>query len=486
MSGGFDLQTYQPKRRWQIHEELSQQYKVENVDPDKDYDGDEAKDPKDPKDDKAAPKPKKEPLSCLIVPQPSSLTQEQMDRLKTWILAGRPTLLLEDPVPLSAPGTAADDPKGGTRSMFGGGGGPQKGDFQGFLAALDLRMPRGEVVWDSSSRNWFDGRIPYKHFVFAGPAGMSQDSPITKGLQTVVFLTGGEFEEQKKEGFTVTPLVCSPDPTKTGSRQAENGTLPKLESAAGRGDGVLVWDPFGSVQMNPQPFYAHRVNQAIPMAVRVTSKPADGQKSGVELICVADLDVIGDQMFQLRKQNRDPNLRFDNVPFVLNCIDSLTGDESLIEVRKRRPMLRHLTTVEKAQVEFERAWADESQAAEEEARNALQKAQERLDAAVNKIREDKDLDEQAKEERIIEREKAETRGLDLEKAQIDTRKHERVEKAAHKRDEARRRIYNGYRGWTLGLSLVAPLIMGVVTFLRRRAREAAIVPQNRMVHGGVK
>ena len=36
-------------------------------------------------------------LDALIVPQPSSLGQEQMDRLKNWILAGNPALLLEDP-----------------------------------------------------------------------------------------------------------------------------------------------------------------------------------------------------------------------------------------------------------------------------------------------------------------------------------------------------------------------------------------------------
>jgi len=483
MTGGFDMQNYQPKRRWQIHEELSQQYKVENVDPDKDYDGEEPA-PKDPKDDKAAPKPKKEPLSCLIVPQPSSLTQEQMDRLKNWILAGRATLLLEDPLPWSAQGTAADDPKGGTRSMFGGGGGPQKGDFPGFLAALALHMPRAEVVWDTSSRSWFGGRIPYLHFVFAGPAGMS-DSAITKGLQAIVFMTAGHLEEQKKDGFTVTPLVSSPDPTQSEQRAA-NGTMPKFESGQGRGDGVLVWDPFGSLQPNPQPSYAHRINQAIPIAMRVVSKPAEGQKTGVNLICVADLDVIGDEMFRLRERSPDPNLRFDNVPFVLNCIDTLCGDESLIEVRKRRPMLRHLTRVEEAQKTFESAWATQRAKAEQEAQEALQKAQDRVDEAVKKIRENKELDEQAKEVQIIEVEKTETRGLELEKGQIDARKRERIEKAAHTRDEARRGIYNGYRGWTLGLSLVAPLIMGVVTFLRRRAREAAIVPQNRMVHGGAK
>ena len=86
--GGFDFQNFSQKQRWQIVDELLLQYKVENVDPDSDYPA---------------------TLDALVVPQPSSLVQEQMDRLQKWILAGNAALLLEDPAPLDAPGTAATD-----------------------------------------------------------------------------------------------------------------------------------------------------------------------------------------------------------------------------------------------------------------------------------------------------------------------------------------------------------------------------------------
>ncbi|MSR40037.1 MAG: hypothetical protein EXS02_14505 [Planctomycetes bacterium] len=478
MGGGFDMQTYQPKKRWQIFEELSKQYKVENLDPDKDYDADE------PKDDGAEPvkKPsKKGPLGCLVVPQPSSLTQEQMDRLKNWILAGNPTLLLEDPLAWSAPGSAIDDPKGGTRSSFNGGGGAgQKGDFSALLANLALHMPRAEVVWDTSSRSWFDGRIPYRHFLFAGGAGVDQGSPITKGLQAVVFMTSGHLEEQRKDGFTVTPLVSS---LGSSSSDVTNGTMPKYESGQGSRDGVLVWDPFGSLQPNPSPQY-HIMNRMLNMAVRVSSKPADGKTNGVNLICIGDLDVVGDEMFNLRRQNPDPNLRFDNVPFVLNCIDSLCGDDSLIELRKRRPVLRKLTRVENSQVAFEAAWAKERDAAEKEATASLRKAQVRLDEAVKKIKEAKDLDDQAKEVQIAQVEKVENRRLDLDKSRIDSDKNSRIEMAAHVRDLARRSIHTVYRSATLALAVLPALAVGILVFFRRRSREAAIVPAGRLVKGG--
>ena len=136
LTGGFDMQTFRQKQKWAIAEELEQQYRVVSVDPDKDYpDG-------------------KDAIDCLVVPQPSSLVQEQMDRLQKWMVDGHPTLLLEDPVPLdqSAQGTAADEPKGGMQARMMGGGGPEKGNIAGLLGAIGVQMPMGEIVWDLSAR----------------------------------------------------------------------------------------------------------------------------------------------------------------------------------------------------------------------------------------------------------------------------------------------------------------------------------------------
>jgi ABC-2 type transport system permease protein len=450
--GGFDFQNFSQKPRWQIAEELLQQYKVENVDADKDY---------------------PEGIDCLVVPQPSSLVQEQMDRLKAWIVAGHPTLLLEDAAPLDAYGTAIDDPKGGTRAMFGGGG-PQKGDFQGLLAAMSLALPRGEVVWDLTGRSFPGGRLP-EEFVFVGGRGVNQDNPITKGLQNVVMLMSGHITAQKKEGFTVTPLLTSPDPIGTRSM---NGIVQKLE--------LFQFNPFGGgPQINPYR-QRERRNTDLVLAARVAGKPEDGKQKGVDAIYIADLDLISNQFFQIRRQMTDANLRFDNVTFVLNCIDSLVGDESLIELRKRRPILRKLKRVEEAQRAFEDAWTQQKEEAERAAKQALDEAQKRLDDAVAKIRDDASLDEQAKEVKIVEVQQQENRRLDLAKAKIDSEKKAKLEAATHERDIARKRIHDSYRLLTLILAPMPALLLGIVTLVRRGSRAAAIVPQNRLVRGGGK
>jgi ABC-2 type transport system permease protein len=447
IGGGFDMQTFQQKPRWQIAQELEQQYTLQNVDPANEYPND---------------------LDCLIVPQPSSLEQEPMNRLRDWILAGNPTLLVEDPAPLDAWGTAADDQKGGMQARMMGGGGPQKGDFRSFLAALGLEAPTGEVVWDLSYRTFPGGRLR-EEFVFVRDAGFA-DSPITKGLQSVVALMGGHVRPTKKDGFTFTPLLQSRGPATT---RETNGVVMKSE--------LFQMDFFGGgPSINP---YARRMrkNDDLTLSAQVTSKPQEGKDKGVHLVYLADLDMVGNQFFQIRRQYVDPNVRFDNVTFVLNCIDTLVGDESLIELRKRRPILRKLDRVEVAQREFEDRWQKEKEDAEAAAAEALQKAQARLDEAVQKIREDASLDEQAKEVKIVRVQQQESRKLELEKAQIEDKKKQRIEEAQHDRDAAKKGIYDRYRFVTAALCIVPGILLGIVTWMRRSARAAAIVPQNRKV-----
>ncbi|MCB9876961.1 MAG: Gldg family protein [Planctomycetes bacterium] len=450
--GGFDMQTFQQKPRWAIASELEQQYEIVNVDPTGEYPTD---------------------IACLLVPQASSLEQEPMDKLQQWILDGHKVVLFEDPAPVSAWGTAADDQKGGMQARMMGGGGPEKGNWAGFQRAIGVNAPVGEVVWDLSYNTFPGGRIS-PEFVFVHDAGMSADSPITKGLQNVVSMLGGHVESSGADGLTFTPLLVSRGPDSTGE---ENGIVAKMD--------LFQFNPFGGgPSLNPRPRRQVR-NKDLTLAARVTGKP-DGDGKGIDLIYVADLDMIGNQFFQLRQRVMDPNVRFDNVTFALNCIDTLVGDDSLIGLRKRRPLLRKLTAVEEAQTVFEKAWQKQKRDAEEAAKTSLDEAQARLDEAVDKIKNDATLDAQAKEVKIVQVQQQENRKLELAKAQIEEKKERKLEEAQFDRDAARMRIHNSYRWITLALALLPGILLGLVTFARRAMRASAIVPKSRLVgsHGG--
>jgi ABC-2 type transport system permease protein len=448
--GGMDFQTFRQKPRWLIADELQQQYQLENVDPATDY---------------------PESIAALVVPQPSSLPQDQMDRLRDWMLSGHPTLLLEDPVPLGAWGTAADDQKGGMQARMMGGGGPEKGNFAALTSTIGLQFHMGEAVWDLSYRRFPGGSMnPLLQWcLFLQKDSVAATSPITNGLQSIVALVGGHITPLPKDGLKVEPLLTSRSPVATGEA---HGIVPKSD--------LFQMDFFGSgPQINP---YARRIrkNDDLVLAARVTGKPA-GKDKAIDVVYVADLDLIGNDFFQIRRQASDPNLRFDNVPFVMNCIDSLAGDESLIELRKRRPVLRKLVAVEQAQRKYEDDWAAEKEAAEAAAKDSLDAAQTRLDSAVQKIKDNNQLDEQAKEVKIVEVQRVEQRKLESDRAKIDSQKKQRLEEATHDRDAAKRGIHDGYRLVTILLSVLPGLALGVLTLVRRHARAAAIVPASRHV-----
>jgi ABC-2 type transport system permease protein len=346
------------------------------------------------------------------------------------------------------------------------------------LAAIGVRVPMGEIVWDLSYQTFPGGRLR-EEFVFVREHGMASDSPITNGLQSVIALMGGHVEAAGKPGFTVKPLLQSRP--SSGAREA-NGIVPKSE--------LFQMNFFGGgPSLNPNARQQVR-NADLTLAARVTSEPVAGSnggsdggvaKAGVDVIYVADLDLISNQFFDIRRRFLDPNLRFDNVTFVLNCIDTLVGDDSLIELRKRRPILRKLTAVEQAQEVFEKRWQEEKRAAEDDSKKSLDDAQARFDEAVRQIREDASLDEQAKEVKIVRVQQQENRKLDLEKAQIEGQKERRLQEAQHDRDAARKGIHDKYRIVTLLLAVLPGVLLGLFTWFRRGARAAAIVPANRDV-----
>lgn len=455
LTGGMDFQTFRQKQRWQICDELQLQYKLETVDSAKDY---------------------PEGIDALLVPQPNTLGPAEMDRLKAWIAAGHPTMLLEDPAPMEAWRTSIDDKKGGTspQDMFGGNQGEPKGDLIAMLAGFGIAYQRGDVVWDTSSRTRFGGALPFFEIVFLGGEGISKDSPITNGLQQIVMLWGGHVKSANKEGITFQPLLRIPDPVVGGE---QNGRMQKMQA--------FMFDAPWEPRPQPNPNARHTPsNEEFVVAAHITGKPADGQKNGINLIYIADVDLMSNQMFSMRRQATDLNLQFDNVPFLLNCIDLLAGDDSLLELRKRQPVLRKLTAVEAAQKGFEETWQKQREQAEEESKKALDTAQARLDEAVNKVKNNKDLDEQAKVMQIAIAQENENNRLQLTKAQIDQAKNRAIDRAAHKREADRRAIHNGFRFGTLFITPIPALAVGLLVFFRRRSRESRIVPQNRKVAGG--
>ena len=71
------------------------------------------------------------------------------------------------------------------------------------------------------------------------------------------------------------------------------------------------------------------------------SRPTPKAEPEINVVLVGDIDCLYGAFFRLRARGEDPDeqfdFHFDNVPFVLNVLDTLAGDERFVEIRTRQP-----------------------------------------------------------------------------------------------------------------------------------------------------
>ncbi len=117
----------------------------------------------------------------------------------------------------------------------------------------------------------------------------------------------------------------------------------------------------------------------------------DGEKkaarppASLNLIAIADLDMIGGQFFMLRN-NKELKIDVDNIPFVLNCVDVLAGDESFVQLRKKRSKHYTLKALEDQTSKFYEKLEDETKKAEDQADQEIKDAQKDFDKQVERRR----------------------------------------------------------------------------------------------------
>lgn len=451
LSGGFDMAAIQRGEfrkdpPWEIVTELKRQYEVLQVSTGSDYPDD---------------------LNVLVVPLPSSLLAPEMERLARYIRTGKPVLLFFDPYPIFSadrsgrPRLAPWMPK--AQSPMSRQRPPEKGDLQIVLRAAGLNFVGKEMIWQSNNPHpkiqadpevLFvaesinkDEELTEENSVFDGK------DPVTSGLQEMVFLFAGRLTSKQIPGLRFQPVI----------RSAIQSGLQILNARGWRGPAT------------PEQYV---------IAARVTGE-LPGKKEGdsgekVNILAVADLDLLSNLFFRIRREKYE-DLRIDNVTFVLNCIDSLAGDESIIALRKRRPRHRTLERIARQTQRFEEERLDQVKEAEEKAILRLKRANERLQAKVNAIQERTDLDDQTKN--ILKNEviTVEQRRFDAEKLAISEEKDESIAKAKEGMEIEIRSIRKRIRLLAILLSPIPAFLLALFVFLHRYSRERQSIPRERWV-----
>jgi ABC-2 type transport system permease protein len=318
--------------------------------------------------------------------------------------------------------------------------------------------------------------------VFVGGEGsgardaFNPDQNITRGLQEVVLIFGGLLRQRGGAGLEFTPLLRT---------NPNGGTLP-FSSA-------MQQSFMGPSGINPnRPHFptgmaytlAARIQGKLPAEPareqdKAKAKEAAKKPAEIHAIAIADLDIISEQFFMLRRQKAE-NLELDNVTFVLNCVDVLAGDDAFVALRSRRPKHRTLTHLESMNGEYVKTRHDETKAAEDEAKVQLDKLQKRLDTEVEAVRANKDMDERTKEIRVLQLQEIANRRLDVDKANIEDQKRKKVLEIKGETEQEIRGTQNKVRAVAIALPPLPPLILGLLVFGTRLRRENLGANPNRL------
>jgi ABC-2 type transport system permease protein len=452
MTGGFDMRSFSQNPEWSIVTELKKQYDVSTVAPDASIPGD---------------------INVLLVAQPSSLTQKQIDNLTDYIKKGGATLLLLDPAPVENPSISPEMPRMPPGGPFGGGPPPEpKGNLRPLLDLCGIEWPSAQIVWNDYNPHPQLASLP-REIVFAGASNdrnaFNPDQSATSGLQELVMLFPGLLRARTSgSGPEFIPLVRSGD----------------------RG-GTLLWSDiyqqsFMGASMTQRRRYIPS-GEGYTLAARITgqapadAEPAEASKKDAEkkdqksranlnVIAIADLDFIGEQFFQIRAAKAE-GLDFDNIPFVLNCVDVLAGDESFVSLRNKRAKHHTLKTLEAQTNKFYEALENETRVAEDQARKELDDAQRAFDKQVEVVQNNPDLDERAKETQLANLQSVAQRRLDVKKAMIEDQKQARIRDSRARLEQSTREIQNTVRFEAAALPPLPPLILGLAVWFVRRTRE---------------
>ena len=483
--GGFDMASGQQRPRQPVLEELEKQYEVVQVDP-------------------AAPIT--ETYDVLMVVQPSSLGPEQMNNFVAAVRAGQPVAIFEDPLPVlmnSVPGTS--QPRrggGGAMAMFQQQSQP-KGDLSQLWDVLGLELSAGSgrplmgqmgsspyVVWQDYNPHP-KLELP-SEFVFIdaelgeADGGDSRSfnpaNPITSGLQEVLFPFPGALAKDEKANLEWTPLVT------TGTR---SGTIEVEQVLGNRGDmrQLRIFEKPGSQAM----VLAAAVDRDLPgtQSADEGSEGSSEQATTVRAIVVADIDLMGPQIFGLRNRPDEVfGLNFDNVTFVLNVLDTLSGDDRFLEIRKRKPKHRTLERIEDT-VADAREMADnqrqkyiaEFDKAEQSANAEMQKEVGEFEKKIEDMESSGNTDRQAAMQavqQLASRQRLAQRRLDTKLEQLRRKRDAEIEQVERSLEATIRREQDWQKWLAVMLPPIPPLVVAFFVFFRRRSQEREGVAKSRL------
>ncbi len=485
MMGGLDMRSFQQQPQQPIVEEMGKEFELVDINP---------ASPIDP-----------ERIDVLLAVQPSSLAPEEMTNFIAAVKAGIPTAIFEDPqsaIDQAIPGTGDPKPPMGG-GMFGGGQPQPKGQIQPLWDLLEVEVPgqptpmglfAPDLCWqqynpypildamEQSTDLWIFAREEAP----GAQDALSEESEITKGLKELMFLFAGTIKPKNGAKNKFTPLVSTGDFSGTiplsEVRNIQRGTLDRNTEIRSRRS-----KPTG-------------LPQVIAALVEGNAAANDGEtgtaNKPLKVVYVSDLDCMSSVFVDIRKnpsQLEEIRFQFQNITFVLNVVDVLSGETKYPAIRRHVPTYSTLKLVEAQAEEARKEEALERSGVVDkfnekvaEAEEASSKAERQFKEAVDKLQSEGAIDASKQQEllqRMTEYQMKQAqlgKKLEVEREKLQRERDTNIRDARRKADESIREIQNKYKWLAVFIPPIPPLLVGIVVIVSRRLREREGISKNRL------
>jgi len=299
-------------------------------------------------------------------------------------------------------------------------------------------------------------------FVYVG--GLSDsfgDGPETSELQYCLFTCTGSIYPTGKSNLTFKPLLST-----------RGGSLAGTTSV----DDFWTGGVFGTPRrFNPDRTLYRGSGSSEVIAASITGSIEDGNNTNqMNVVLVADADVLADPFFNIRSRGPDSDfpLDVDNVTLSLNLIDSLSGEDSLLEIRNRRRLHRTLEEFEKS-IEVAREIASKTiRDAEASIQGILQDENRKLNEALAEVQNSQGQMTQNQFMQLLQTEAAKLqKNLAKRERELRQETNTKVKDAERRRDAEIKQKQEKIQNLSVFLPPVPLLIIAFLVYRKKRSAE---------------
>jgi ABC-2 type transport system permease protein len=227
---------------------------------------------------------------------------------------------------------------------------------------------------------------------------------------------------------------------------------------------------------------AGRTGEVDPADVEATDPDASkDKKKEINVILVTDIDFVVPSFFTIREGGEQNILPVtQNVPFILNVVDSLTGERRFTEIRKRARIYRTLSGIDEATQASREKASNESEKISKEFEQQVEEARNTMQKKVDALRQRTDLKDLERQVQLEQTAREEQRKLDAKSESLASEQKRREKEIAFERDQEIRSVQDRYKMYASLVPPIPPLLLALAVFFRRRELERQGVSRDRL------